>query len=135
MKLIKMIKNFFPTLKKYIDYLMKVGYKELFVNTVLLFCLLLLAAFVYVPIGVLEDLINSTIQLFTSISGTVGAIYTYIFTIIKALCAIIAFIYLFNLRFEKIENEELNNESTKSNTSKVKKQKEDDLDLPKEKTE
>lgn len=132
MKILDLLKEFVPTLKKYINYLMKVDFKGLFVNTIIILCLILLAAFVYVPLGIVQDVLNSLLQLFIPLTGTFGLIYSLLFKIIGALLAIIVFIYLFNKRFEDIENKE-KEEKREVNNKKVSKNEKDNLDLPKEK--
>ncbi len=132
-KVMLVIKNFFPTLKKYVDYLMKVGYKELFVNTVIILCLFVLAAFVYVPIGVLRDFLSDTIQLFAGgLNNTAAQVYYWIFNIISILFSVLVFMWLFNKRFETIENEKAEDKNEKVNKKK-KEEKEDEFDLPKAK--
>ena len=132
-KLKEIIKNFFPTLKKYASYLMKVGYKELFVNTVILFCLIVLSAFVYVPIAVFQDFIKDTLQLFAGFGETFDTIFYWVFNLISAVCAILVFMWLFNMRFESVQNKEQNKETGKEEKKSSKEEKEDNFDLPKAK--
>ncbi len=133
MKKIKLIiKDFFPTLKKYVDYLMNVGYKDLFINTVVIFCLILLAAFIYVPIGLLQDVISSTIQLLGGMSGIVSRIYYWIFNILSAVCAVLIFMWLFNKRFEHVEKQ-VQEKTDGKNEVKDKEDSDDNFDLPKAK--
>lgn len=132
MKKIKLIiKNFFPTLKKYVDYLMNVGYKDLFINTIIIFCLILLAAFVYVPVGLLQDLILTTIQLFINLSGIFSKIYFWLFHVLSAVCAVLVFMWLFNRRFEDVEKQNQEKEDKKVTKDKV--NSDDNFDLPKAK--
>ena len=122
-----MLKKFWKTLKDYVNYLMKVDFKELFINTIILICLVILAAFVYIPIGLVQDLIRNLLSIFINMGGIFGLIYTWLFSLIGAIAAILAFIYLFNKRFDSIKNES----NKESSNKKESKEKEEDLDLPK----
>ena len=123
----EMLKKFWKTLKDYVNYLMKVDFKELFINTIILICLVILAAFVYIPIGLVQDLIRNLLSIFINMGGIFGLIYTWLFSLIGAIVAILAFIYLFNKRFDSIKNES----NKESSNKKGSKEKEEDLDLPK----
>ena len=123
----EMLKKFWKTLKDYVNYLMKVDFKELFINTIILICLVILAAFVYIPIGLVQDLIRNLLSIFINMGGIFGLIYTWLFSLIGAIVAILAFIYLFNKRFDSIKNES----NKESSNKKESKEKEEDLDLPK----
>ena len=126
-----MLKTFIKTLKEYVNYLMKVDFKELFANTVILVCILILAAFVYIPVGIVQDLIRNLLTIFINLNGMIGLIYTWTFSVIGAIVAILAFIYLFNKRYESIqksdEDTKENNNKLNNKTSKDK----EDLELPK----
>ncbi len=98
-----MVKNFIVNLKKYVDYLMKVNFKELFVNVVILFCILVLAAFVYVPVGLVQELVRSFIVIFISFTEVSVKLFNWSFNLISLVLAVLAFIYLFNKRFSDIE--------------------------------
>ncbi len=123
----EMLKKFWKTLKDYVNYLMKVDFKELFINTIILICLVILAAFVYIPIGLVQDLIRNLLSIFINMGGIFGLIYTWLFSLIGAIAAILTFIYLFNKRFDSIKNES----NKESSNKKESKEKEEDLDLPK----
>ena len=126
-----MLKTFIKTLKEYVNYLMKVDFKELFANTVILVCILILAAFVYIPVGIVQDLIRNLLTIFINLNGIIGLIYTWTFSVIGAIVAILAFIYLFNKRYESIqksdEDTKENNNKLNNKTSKDK----EDLEIPK----
>ena len=129
MNILKMLKDFIKNIKKFCTYIVKVDFKELFINT---------AAFVYLPIGIIRDMLNDFIQFFTPISGLGGEIYIFIFKLISAVLAILVFIYFFNKRYANIDKESSkdNKEKKKDKESKEDKDKNnDDLDLPKEKDE
>lgn len=128
-----MIKNFLSNLKKYFDYIMTVNFGELFINVLILLCILLLSTFVFVPIGLIEGLLRDFIQLFAVLPNLFLNIYSWIFTLISTICSFLAFIYLFNKRFEDIEGlkKQINN---KAPVKEVKKE-EEKLELPKAKNE
>lgn len=133
----KMFKEFLKNLKEYIDYLMKVNFKELFVNTIILVCILILSSFVFVPIGIFQDVIRSFITIFVNFSLIFGLIYNWIFYLISFICFLLAFVYMFNKRFSDIE--ELKNSIDNKNVKKLKieqnknnKEKEE-FELPKKK--
>lgn len=98
-----MIKNFIANLKSYVNYLMKVNFKELFVNVVILFCILVLAAFVYIPVGLVQELIRSFVVIFVSFTELSVKLFNWSFSFISLILAVVAFIYLFNKRFSDIE--------------------------------
>ncbi len=127
------IKKFFPTLKKYINYLMKVGYKELFINTVIIFCLIVLSAFVYVPINLVQDFVKETLQLFFGFGDVFSVVYYYLFKVLSAICAILAFMWLFNKRFETMETKTEGSDGNKVG-KKIIDSKGDSFDLPKTKS-
>ncbi len=128
-KLKLLVKNFIKTLKDYIEYLMKVGYKELFINTVIIFCLFILSSFVYIPISVVQDLIKDTLQLFAGFGETFDAIFYWVFKVISAISAVLIFMNLFNKRFDSIKNKKDEKSSEKVNKSSI----EGEFDLPKAK--
>lgn len=131
-----MIKKFVENVKKYCDYLMTVNFGDLFINVLVLICILLLSTFMFVPVGLISTLIRDFIMLFGSISDLFLSIYDWIFTLISTVLTFIAFMYMFNKRFEDIEGfkkqikeEPPINLDTKDN----KESKENDMELPKEK--
>ena len=130
MKIKELIKDFVKNLKEYVSYLMKVNYKELFVNTVILFCILILASFVYLPVSLIDDLIYSFITMFVSLPVIAGSIYHWIFQLISFILAVLAFMYLFNMRFKDIKEKGINNQPI---VVKDKEKKTVTLDLPKTK--
>ena len=98
-----MVKDFGKNFKNYFDYLMTVNFKELFVNVVILFCIIVLAAFVFVPVGIVQDLVRSMVTLFYSFSVTGDKLFNIVFLLISTIGFFLAFIYLFNKRFSDIE--------------------------------
>ena len=129
-KLKLLVKTFIKTLKEYVEYLMKVGYKELFVNTVIIFCLFVLASFVFIPVNVVQDLIKDTLQLFAGFNETFDAVFYWVFKVISVVSSVLVFMVLFNKRFDSIKNK--NNGESFKKVSKI--NKEDEFDLPKAKT-
>lgn len=132
-----MFKKFLKNGKEYIDYLMKVNFRDLFVNTVILLCILVLSSFAYIPIGFLEDLIRSFIVVFTSFSGIPAMLYYWLFKLIEFIVCFIAFMFLFNKRFEDLEafKEQVNGKEGKKIVIQNEKTKkvEGELELPKTK--
>lgn len=133
-------KLFFKRGKAYIDYLMKVDFKELFVNVVILFCMIVLSAFMFIPVGIVQDVIRSFIQVFGNLPITIALLYDWIFYLLSFIFSIIAFVYLFNKRFEDLDafKKQVKEGSKKDKDGKSvkkddKKDDEDELDLPKAK--
>ena len=124
-KVKELCKEFIKNLKEYVSYLMKVDFKELFINTIILVCILALATFVY--------LILSLLTIFIKFSAIVAAIYHWIFKLISFVLAVLAFMYLFNMRFKDVKEKGLENkvEIKSKNDDGTK----TELDLPKKKEE
>lgn len=127
----KVIVNFFKNLKEYGKYLMKVDFKALFANTIILLCMVIIAAFAYVPVGILEDLVRSLLTMFVHFEGLFALIFAWVFRVIGALCSIYVFMWLFNYRYNYVENDvtdPFNGSIAKKDKAKVE---EENLDLPK----
>lgn len=130
----KLWNDFFGNFKKYINYLMEVNFKELFVNTVILFCILVLSAFVYIPIGLISDLIRGFITIFISFGGVPSLLYSWGFSLLSAICAFMSFMYLFNKRFSDLEAFKTQVREKKEEVKEEKQSKNaDELELPKAK--
>ena len=127
----EMFKDFGKNFKEYISYLMKVGFKDLFINVLILFCIIVLATFVYIPVGLVEQLIFDFLKIFGTMPIVVSNIYHWVFQLISFILAVFAFIYLFNLRFKDVKEKGIDTkvEITKKGEEKV------TLDLPKKKDE
>ena len=127
----KVIVNFFKNLKEYGKYLMKVDFKALFANTIILICMLIISAFAYIPVGIVEDLVRSLITVAVTLDGVAALLFTWVFKVLGALCSIYVFMWLFNYRYNYVENDV----TDPFNGSIAKKEKakaaEEDLDLPK----
>lgn len=126
-----MFKKFLKNFKIYIDYLMTVNFKELFVNVAILFCIIVLASFVFIPIDMIQEFIRSLINLFVVLSETTIWLFDTFFLLVSTVFAVLAFIYLFNKRFDDMEafkNQVKNKDSKKKSTKE-----DDDFELPKAK--
>lgn len=126
-----MFKKFFKNFKSYIDYLMTVNFEELFVNVVILFCIIVLASFMFIPIDMVQELFRSLINSFVVLNETAIGLFDTFFLLVSTVVAVFAFIYLFNKRFEDMEafKEQVKNKDSKKKTTKE----DDDFELPKAK--
>ncbi len=117
--------------KKYIDYLMTVNFGELFINVLILLCIIVLSTFIFVPVGLIESLIRDFLSLFITLPSAVLSVYAWVFTLISTVLSFLAFVYLFNKRFEDMDafKKQIAN---KQPVQSVKKD-EDVLELPKAK--
>lgn len=127
----KTITNFFKNIKEYAKYLMDIGFKELFANTVILLCMIIVAAFAYIPVGILEDVIRTLIQITVGLPEPVAVIYSWIFKVVGACCSIYVFMWLFNIRYNYVEKKVT--DPFKGSINKTEKDvvEEEELDLPK----
>lgn len=127
-----MIKKFVTNVKKYCDYLMTVNFGDLFINVLVLICILVLSTFMFVPVGLIQTLIRDFILLFGDISSLFLSIFDWSFTLISTVLTFIAFMYLFNKRFEDIEGFKKQIKEPPINLDSED-SKEDKMELPKEK--
>ena len=127
----KLFVNFKGNFKKYIDYIMSVNFGELFINVLILICILLLSTFVFVPIGTVESIIRDFIGLFGGMPNFLSSLIKFIFTVISTVVSVLAFVYLFNKRFEDIEA--FKKHMYVKPEEKVVKKEEAELELPKTK--
>lgn len=132
------MKKFLNNLKQYVNYIMKVNFKDLLVNVVILGCIVLLSVLVYLPVGLIEDLIRSFIVIWMPFEGVPAILFTWTFSLISFICAVIAFIFLFNKRFEDIEafKEQVSNPNKSVNKKMIESNvvaEDDKIELPKEK--
>lgn len=132
-----MFKDFGKNFKKYFDYLMTVNFKELFVNTVILFCIIVLAAFVFIPVGIIQDLVRSMLTLVTPFSENGDEIFNLVFLFISTVGFFMAFVYLFNKRFNDLDafKEQVKDGKKLEKKDTNKKEKDDDFEMPKAKDE
>ena len=125
-----MFKKFLKNFKSYLNYLMTVNFKVLFVNVAILFCIIVLASFVFIPIDMVQELFRSLVNSFVALNETAIGLYDTFFLLVSTVAAVLAFIYLFNMRFEDMEafKAQVKNKDTKKKTTK-----DDDFELPKAK--
>lgn len=127
-----MFKKFISNVKNYVNYLMTVNFGELFINVLILLCILVLSTFVFVPVGLVQSLIRDFILLFGSMSNLFLSIFDWVFTLISTVLAATAFIYMFNKRFDDLDllKKQINNKQVKEVEPKKEEEK---IELPKEK--
>ena len=127
-----MFKKFISNVKNYVNYLMTVNFGELFINVLILLCILVLSTFMFVPVGLVQSLIRDFILLFGSMSNLFLSIFDWIFTLISTFLAVLAFVYMFNKRFDDSDllKKQINNKQVKEEEPK---KDEEILELPKEK--
>ncbi len=130
-----MFKEFGKNFKKYFDYLMTVNFKELFVNTVILLLILVLAAFVFMPLGLIQDLVRNAITMTTEFTGKGDEIFNFVFRLIGTIGFFLSFIYLFNRRLRDIDAfKEQVDDSIKGKKENYKKEEtKEEFDMPKAK--
>lgn len=128
----KLFVDFKGNLKKYVDYIMSVNFGELFINVLILICILVLSTFLFVPIGMVETIIRDFINLFGGLPNVFYSIYSWIFNIISSVLSILAFMYMFNKRFDDIEafKKQMKEKPTDKEN---KKEDNEELELPKAK--
>lgn len=140
-----LLSNFVYNLKMYLKYIVKVGFKELFFDVLILVLMAIIAAFAYIPVGLVGDLVRGFITSFVSLKGVGAALYNWLVLAFQGICSILLFMYLFNNRYdfkndkvvpiegsytlERKDDIELNNKDNK----KVSKNEKNEFDLPKEK--
>ena len=140
-----MLSNFMYNLKMYLKYIVKVGFKELFFDVLILVLMAVIASFVYVPVGLVQDLIRTLVISFVPLNGVGASIYIWIFLLLKVILSLLAFIYLFNMRYDFKNDKVAPIEGTytlerkdsifveEKPLKKEKNTKEEEFDLPKEK--
>ena len=114
---------------------MTVNFGELFINVLILLCIILLSTFVFIPVGLIESLIRDFIILFVALPTLVLSIYSWIFNLISTILTLLVFIYLFNKRFDDIEafKKQLKEKPQVNEGNNAKKTSEEELELPKTK--
>ena len=137
-----MIKKFLSNVKSYIDYIMTLGFKDLFRHFISLVVVILIALIVYIPIGLVRDfVIESFGSLVTNPPIVVITIIGIIFDAISIVCAVLCFMYMFNRRYSEVYKDEItknksNNEVKYSDINakeEIKIENENSIELPKEK--
>lgn len=109
------IKKFGKVVKNYINYIMKLGFKDLLVNFIELIILVVIAALLLFPVDVVKELLFKIITAFTQVSNGVYKFYDIIFTVIEAAVCFCFFIYMFNKRYEDIDKIRRRKEDSKPN--------------------
>lgn len=137
-----MIKKFLSNIKSYIDYIMTLGFKDLFRHFISLLVVILISLLVYLPIGLVRDfIIESFGSLVTNPPIVVITIIGIVFDAICIVCAVLCFMYMFNRRYDEVYNEEItknkgNNEVKYNDINtkeEIKEENENSIELPKEK--
>ena len=105
----------------------------MFINVLILLCILLLSTFLFVPIGMVETIIRDFVNLFGSLPNIVYSIYSWIFNLISVFVSALAFMYMFNKRFDDIEAFKKQMKE-KPVDKENKKDIQEELELPKAKT-
>jgi len=100
-----MLKDFLKNLKNYINYIMKLGFGELFVQFLILLIIVVISCFIYIPIQLIQDLLLSLIVLFVDGNSVVISVYNILFKVISTACILLCFVYLFNKRYSDVEKE------------------------------
>lgn len=142
MEMLQMVKDFFKNGKKYLDYIMGLDFTELMINILEIIGLVILAALVYLPIGLVQDLIYEIVRSAFGASEVVFKWYTVLFRFFTGVVAIIVFMYLFNRRYSKLD-ELIEKDIMRNRKAKEKKEhkendgnneeKKEEIDLPKKK--
>ena len=134
-----MINDFIKNGKKYIDYIMGLDFTELIINIVEIIGLCLLAGLVYIPIGLIQDLLYEILIAVFGSSEIMFKWYSILFRFFTGVIAIIIFMYLFNKRYSKlkelIEHDVMRNRKAKEKAPKEEKEEptKEEIDLPKKK--
>lgn len=127
--ILEQLKKFGSNLKGYLKYIAGLKLGELLINFVILVILIVIASFVYIPVGVVFDLIRSLFNVFFVEHVVISSLYTWLIGLVSAVLAFAVFIYLFNNRCESMRE---NGEVDKSG-KKVKVSSDEELELPKKK--
>ena len=115
-----MIKNFLSNVKSYIDYIMTLGFKDLFRHFISLVVVILIALIVYIPIGLVRDfVIESFGSLVTNPPIVVITIIGIIFDAISIVCAVLCFMYMFNQRYKDVYKDEILNAGKEDKKDKI----------------
>ena len=135
-----MFKELLKTGKKYADYLMGLDFSELLINILEILGMAVLAALVYIPFGLFQDLIYELVRASFGTSEVVFRWYNVIFELVTGLVAVAVFLYLFNRRYSNldklIEKDPSRHKKHKENTATGEEKKEEakaEIDLPKKK--
>ena len=118
-----MFKNFIKNLKEYVDIILKLNFGELFVYSLELILIVLLSLLMYIPVGLIEDLVRTVCLAIIPDVEVVLTIINIVFTLISLGIFVIVFIYLFNGRYNDLKKDI---KEKKEKSSK----KEENIELP-----
>lgn len=118
-----MFKNFIKNLKEYVDIILKLNFGELFVYSLELILIVLLSLLMYIPVGLIEDLVRTVCLAIIPDVEVVLTIINIVFKIISLGIFVIVFIYLFNGRYNDLKKDI---KEKKEKSSK----KEENIELP-----
>lgn len=113
----KELNLFFKNIKTYIDYLMTLGFQKLGVHFISLVFMVFIGLLLYIPIGLLADLVIQGIGIVPNVPVIVITIIDYVFAIISFIAFLATFIYMFNRRFEEKYIKEINGEVEETEVS------------------
>ena len=134
----KLILSFGKNIKSYIDYIMTLGFKDLFRHFISLVVVVLISLLIYVPVGLIKDIIFDTIgMLMLNAPVLLYNIIGIVFDVISLISALILFMYMFNRRYNEVYTEEISkSKDVKVNnqvTEEVVNKEVENIELPKEK--
>ncbi|MGN1338453.1 MAG: hypothetical protein ACI4WW_08270 [Candidatus Coprovivens sp.] len=118
-----MFKNFIKNLKEYVDIILKLNFGELFVYSLELILIVLLSLLMYIPVGLIEDLVRTVCLAIIPDVEVVLTIINIVFKLISLGIFVIVFIYLFNGRYNDLKKDI---KEKKEKSSK----KEENIELP-----
>ena len=129
------VKRFVPIAKKYFNYLLKLGFKEFFINVIELLLLVIMSCLVYIPIGMVRDILVKLFNLVIFKNPLFFNLYQLFFTIVSALVAIYVFVRFFNKRYEDISEIRKDRKEILYNNDNVEEKKDDVLTFKREELE
>ena len=88
----KELNLFFKNIKTYIDYLMTLGFQKLGVHFISLVFMVFIGLLLYIPIGLLADLVIQGIGIVPNVPVIVITIIDYVFAIISFIAFLATFI-------------------------------------------
>lgn len=119
----EMFVNFYKNLKDYIDIIIKLNFGELFVYALELILITVLSLLMYIPVGLIEDLVRTVCVTAAPDAVILITIVNIIFKVISLGVFVFIFIYLFNGRYSDLKKD------IKEKKEKAAKQI-DDIELP-----
>lgn len=123
------LSDFVKNIKQYFNYIMKMGFGDLFVQFLELIILILISLFVYIPVEMVHDVLLNMLSIFGNLSVVLLVILNFIFSLASALLAAYVFIHLFNKRYEDLEKRVKEESSSKKDNDN--KTKTIDMEMPK----